>query len=441
MTEDCTSTISVNPKRIVLRPGYRIGADRRWKIDHEIGIGGFGTVYKGWDTSLQCAVAIKVERVKIPPAALCAVTNAEVDIYRSLQGAACVPTLHANGAFYFEGAWIQYIVMDLLGTSLETIRKKQRKLDLKSTLIMAESMVTCLEHLHARGIVHKDIKAHNFVFGSPPDRLHIIDFGLAERWRHSDSAHAPPQGARRFVGTTGFASRHIHNRIAASPRDDLESLGYTIIHLLTGRLPWTEAMVNSTLLNKNITNHIVGILKNDPQIQQSLLSSLPVALRKYMTVVWALQYEETPDYTMLRQVFRQSLCDHGWGLTTMHDIYWNLAPPTLPPVVELVASSHSLLWDTGPPPLTRASPPLSAPAEPPSPTPPPLEQVPPPLEQVPPPLAPPPLEQVPPPTEPPAPTPPLVKVEKPKTRSRKRKSTDFLPRRSERLQNKRAKHK
>jgi serine/threonine protein kinase len=91
--------------------------------------------------------------------------------------------------------------------------------------------------------VHGDVKPENFLLGQPgtprSNKLYLVDFGLAQKWRDSRAAHAKyDQRPDDFRGTIRYASVHAHLGRTPSRRDDLESLAYTLLFLLNGRLPW-----------------------------------------------------------------------------------------------------------------------------------------------------------------------------------------------------------
>ncbi|KAI1783625.1 kinase-like domain-containing protein, partial [Ganoderma leucocontextum] len=85
------------------------------------------------------------------------------------------------------------------------------------------------------GLVHYDIKPSNIVLGRGDNDGHVylIDFGLAVRWT-LDSQSGGPRG------TVHYSSLRILDGKAPLPRDDLESLAYTVARLLTGSLPWAS---------------------------------------------------------------------------------------------------------------------------------------------------------------------------------------------------------
>ncbi|KAL5975136.1 hypothetical protein ACLOJK_031815 [Asimina triloba] len=148
---------------------------------------------------------------------------------------------------------------------------------------LSEEMVACvaveaisiLEKLHLRGFVHGDIKPENFLLGQPgtadEKKLYLIDLGLASRWkdetsgRHVDYDQKPDV----FKGTIRYASVHAHLGRTGSRRDDLESLAYTLIFLLRGRLPWQGFVVGTK------RGRLLFELENDSQPKKKVRLGTP----------------------------------------------------------------------------------------------------------------------------------------------------------------------
>ncbi|KAF5768562.1 putative protein kinase CK1-CK1-Pl family [Helianthus annuus] len=106
---------------------------------------------------------------------------------------------------------------------------------------IAVEALSILEQLHLRGFVHGDVKPENFLLGQPgtpnEKKLYLVDLGLGTH--HLVINHVEyDQKADVFRGTVRYASVHAHLGRTGSRRDDLESLAYTLIFLLRGKLPW-----------------------------------------------------------------------------------------------------------------------------------------------------------------------------------------------------------
>ena len=161
--------------------------------------------------------------------------------FSSLGGIMGVPKVH------FKGRQGEYyvMVMDLLGPSLwDTWNTNGQTMTQDMVACIAVEALAILENFHSKGFVHGDIKPENFLLGPPgtptEKKLYLVDLGLATRWRDAIcSTHVDyDQRPDIFRGTVRYASVHAHLGRTGSRRDDLESLAYTLLFLLKGRLPW-----------------------------------------------------------------------------------------------------------------------------------------------------------------------------------------------------------
>lgn len=77
------------------------------------------------------------------------------------------------------------LVLELLGPSLEDLFNYcKRKFSLKTVSMVADQMLSILEELHNRNILHRDVKPDNFLIGlgQKADQIHVIDFGLSRKF-------------------------------------------------------------------------------------------------------------------------------------------------------------------------------------------------------------------------------------------------------------------
>ena len=134
--------------------------------------------------------------------------------------------------------------MELLGPNLEQLRIYcGGKFNLQSILVLADQMVTRLENIHNSFYLHRDLKPNNFVIGREErlNVIYLIDFGLAKMYKDRQTGtHLPFKDKKQIVGTIRFASINAHYGMEQSRRDDLESLGYVLIYLIRGELPWQK---------------------------------------------------------------------------------------------------------------------------------------------------------------------------------------------------------
>lgn len=209
----------------------------RYRVEKELGRGGMGVVYLARDTRLDRAVAIKV--------LLGGGFAGEVPRQRLLSEATTVARLdHPNIVRLYEiGEFedVPYLVLEYV--SGETLR--QRLLRQQFTPVQAAEVVATLaravEHAHANGVIHRDLKPQNVLLASGPDDTlvpKLTDFGIAKRIGEESEL----TGTGVLLGTPVYMApeQAASRRQAISPRTDVYSLGAILYELLTGRPPFSD---------------------------------------------------------------------------------------------------------------------------------------------------------------------------------------------------------
>lgn len=139
--------------------------------------------------------------------------------------------------------------MDLLGPSLEDLFSFcGRKFGLKTTIMIADQMISRIEYMHSKNYIHRDIKPDNFLIGlgKRSNMVFVIDFGLAKKFRDPKThQHIPYKENKNLTGTARYASINAHLGVEQSRRDDLEAIGYVLIYFIKGKLPWQGVNVQN----------------------------------------------------------------------------------------------------------------------------------------------------------------------------------------------------
>jgi hypothetical protein len=207
-----------------LQPGTML--QDRYRIESELGRGGFGAVYHAWDTRLRKACAVK-ENLEVSP---------EAQRQFSREATVLADLTHPNlprvtDHFAIEGKG-QYLVMDFVaGEDLATLVQRQGRLPVGQALKWIRQVADALIYLHGRTppVVHRDIKPANIRI-TPDDRAVLVDFGLVKLY---DPNMRTTMGARAI--TPGYAPPEQYGRGGSTDvRSDIYALGATLYNLLTG---------------------------------------------------------------------------------------------------------------------------------------------------------------------------------------------------------------
>ena len=212
--------------------------DNRYRIAKLLGQGGMGAVYRAWDMRLNHAIALKE---MIPQLGLDADTLEDLrEQFR--QEAHILSTLrHANlvrVTDYFSWENNEYLVMDYVdGESLADRITRDGAQPEAQVVEWAGQLLDALAYCHGRGVLHRDIKPQNIII-TPEGRAELVDFGLVKLWDPNDP-HT--RTVMRGAGTPEYAPPEQYDIGIGhtDPRSDIYSLGATLYHALTGRVPPT----------------------------------------------------------------------------------------------------------------------------------------------------------------------------------------------------------
>jgi len=286
----------------------RVGG--KFRLGRKIGAGSFGDIYMGTNVQTGDEVAIKLESIKSKHPQLLY----ESKLYKILAGGIGVPNVHWYGV---EGDY-NVMVIDLLGPSLEDLFSFcNRKFGLKTVLMLADQMVNRVEYVHAKNFIHRDIKPDNFLIGlgKKANQVHVIDFGLAKKYRDSKAQqHIAYREGKNLTGTARYASINTHLGIEQSRRDDLEAVGYVLMYFSRGSLPWQGLKANS----KKEKYEKIKEKKMSTPIEE-LCKHFPSEFVTYLNYCRSLRFEERPDYAHLRRLLKDLFLREGYQYDFVFD--------------------------------------------------------------------------------------------------------------------------
>ncbi|ESL07381.1 casein kinase 1 [Trypanosoma rangeli SC58] len=292
----------------------RVG--NRFRIGQKIGAGSFGEIFRGTNIQTGEPVAIKLEQVKTRHPQLAF----EARFYRILNAGGGVVGI-PNILFYGVEGEFNVMVMDLLGPSLEDLFSFcDRKLSLKTTLLLAEQMIARIEFVHSKSVIHRDIKPDNFLMGTGKKGHHvyIVDFGLAKKYRDPRThQHIPYKEGKSLTGTARYCSINTHIGIEQSRRDDLEGIGYVLMYFLRGSLPWQGLKAHT----KQEKYSRISERKQTTPVE-TLCKGFPAEFAAYLNYTRSLRFEDKPDYSYLKRLFRELFVREGYHVDYVFD--WTL---------------------------------------------------------------------------------------------------------------------
>jgi serine/threonine protein kinase len=240
-----------------LCPGDRLAG---YRVVEKLGAGGMGTVYRAIDEASRDAVALKIVRVADA-----------LDEYRFEREAIALGRVsHPAVVRYLEHGCergVHYLVMEWLeGRTLDE-HLADVGLSPAESVAVAARVADGLAAIHALGLVHRDIKPHNLVFGGGVvEQVTILDFGVA---RPTLIREVITQTGRA-VGTPGYMSpEQTRGERALDARSDVFSLGCVLYECLTGRPPFP---------GEHATAVCTKVLLQDPPPLTSLWPEAPAEL-------------------------------------------------------------------------------------------------------------------------------------------------------------------
>ena len=218
------------------------------------------------------------------------------------------------------------LIQELLGKSLnELFIENNFQFSMNDICLISIQLIDRVEWVHSKTLIHRDIKPENFLLGSNnPNIIYLTGFGLCTKYCSSKSGkHIMPGFRGTFSGTIKYSSANAQRGNQLSRRDDLESLGYTILYFMKGGLPWMN-------LNQNINEKEAYIktysMKKFMPVER-LCKGAPSEMQDYFRYIRQLKFKEEPNYDYLRNLFVNLLKKNGienyqnYCFSWVHD--WN----------------------------------------------------------------------------------------------------------------------
>ena len=171
--------------------------------------------------------------------------------------------------------------------------------------------ISCIEYIHSRNYIHRDIKPDNLLMGigERGNQVNVIDFGLAKRFRNPKTRLHIPYEYMSLAGTVRYTSINTHLGVGQTRRDDLESLAYVLVYFLRGDLPW-QGLKAASATKKQKEDRIMKMKMTTPT--GLLCQGFPKEFEIFLNYTRDLRFDDKPDYSYLRKLFRDLFVREGY---------------------------------------------------------------------------------------------------------------------------------
>ena len=204
--------------------------DGRYSIEGLVGVGGMANVYRGTDLKTGNAIAIKVLKEEF-------LDNEEL-VRRFKNESKAISILdHPNIVKVYDVSVtdkLQYIVMEYVDgiTLKEYLRQRGGALTWKEAVYFASQVLSALQHAHAKGIIHRDVKPQNIMLLADGS-IKMMDFGIA-RFSRAQSQTV----SDKAIGSVHYISPEQAKGERTDARTDIYSVGVMLYEMLSGKLPF-----------------------------------------------------------------------------------------------------------------------------------------------------------------------------------------------------------
>jgi serine/threonine-protein kinase len=294
----------------------------QYTLDHKIGEGGMGVVYKASHALLRRPTAIKL----LPPERAgehnLARFEREVQLTSMLTHPNTVSIYDfgrtPEGTFYYAMEYLE-------GFDLETLVRMDGPQEPARVVHLLAQACGALAEAHSVGLIHRDVKPANVILcerGGTPDVVKVLDFGLVKQIGPSHDVATSQSTVNHIVGTPLYLSPEaITTPAALDGRSDLYALGCVGYMLLTGAPPFTGASV------VEVCGH--HLHTTPPPLRERAPDPVPADLERVLSKCLTKSRDGRPvDATALRRELLACACANDWTPERAH-AWWDTRGKTI----------------------------------------------------------------------------------------------------------------
>jgi eukaryotic-like serine/threonine-protein kinase len=230
----------LQPTQVVV--GTQLGP---YRVESVLGSGGMGHVYRGRDTRLGRAVAIKI-------------VNREFSSRFEHEARAISALNHPHICTLYD-VGPGYLVMELVEGETLAARLQKGRLPIEMVLRYGAEIADALAAAHAAGIIHRDLKPGNLMVTK--SGMKVLDFGLAKTMQAAQT----PASSQLIQGTLAYMAPEQLEAEPCDARTDIFELGLVLYEMATGQRRKQGEAVNLGALPERFAHVLERCLKQDPE--------------------------------------------------------------------------------------------------------------------------------------------------------------------------------
>ncbi|CAD8099131.1 unnamed protein product [Paramecium sonneborni] len=272
---------------------------QKFKLIDKVGQGSFGMIFKTENLETGDIFATKFEKREENQNGMSLLVR-EIKVLIEVQEFEGFPQI----VFYGRDEHYNYFMQTYLGQNLEHLLKRNNyKFSLCTVCRIGINLIDRLKLLHSKNLIHRDLKPDNICIGyEDVDQIYLIDFGLSKYYRDQNGTHIPQIDKKGIIGTARYASLTAHLAKEQSRKDDIESLGYVLVYLAKGKLPW----MNLNTTTKSEKYQKIKEFKQQLTLEK-LCEGLPKCFLNLFIYARGLDFQGEPDYAFLKELFQKQL--------------------------------------------------------------------------------------------------------------------------------------
>ena len=244
----------------------------RYAIDREIAHGGMATVYLARDLRHDRRVAIKVLRQELTAAVGAERFLAEIRVTASLQHPHILPLFESGST----DGLLWYAMPYVEGETLRSRLAREGRLPVAEAVRLAREIADALDHAHARGIVHRDVKPENVLLQD--GHALVADFGIALALEEAGGERITRTGLA--LGTPQYmAPEQAAGERALDARVDVYALGAVLHEMLAGESPFAAA-TRQAVVHRLMNESPVAVATRRPDVAPFVDAAVRRALAK-----------------------------------------------------------------------------------------------------------------------------------------------------------------